>query len=235
MKPLLIIKTGTTRGLLMARAADFDAYILNQLPGIVDYVVAPVVERLWLPEYTAISGVVITGSPAMVTDREPWSEFTAEWLRGIPAGSLPVLGICYGHQLLAHAVKGEVGYHPQGMEIGTTEIELTAAGANDALLGAMPETFLGHVIHSQTVVKLPPGATVLARNAFEAHHAFVVKENQWGVQFHPEFNADIENACVEEETPALAASGKDVAAIAASVREHPYGQQLLQRFWELTK
>lgn len=234
-KPLLIIKTGSTRSTLLAPAGDFDDYILDQLPGIADYRVAPVAERLWLPDYHEISGVVITGSQAMVTDREAWSEFTAGWLRGIPAGSLPVLGICYGHQLLAHAVGGKVGYHPRGVEIGTTDIELTEAGRRDPLLGSMPPTFLAHVVHSQTVASLPPGATLLARNEFEPHHAFVLNGNLWGVQFHPEFTADIERACIAEDKAELLQAGRDVSGIEASVREHPFGRQLLQKFWELTR
>ena len=234
-KPLLIIKTGSALPTLIEQMGDFDDYILNQLPGITDTLVAPVTERLRLPAYEEISGVVITGSHAMVTDREEWSEFTAGWLREIPAGSLPVLGICYGHQLLAYALGGEVGYHPQGVELGTTAIELTAAGQLDPLLGAMPQHFIAHVAHAQTVLRLPPGATLLARNEFEPHHAFVVGGNLWGVQFHPEFTAEIEQACIAEDEQALLRAGRDVAAIRASVQENSFGGRLLQRFWELTR
>jgi len=232
-KRLLIIKTGSTLPMLKTKMGDFEDYILRQLPGIPDYLVAPVTEKLWLPAYDGLSGVVITGSHAMVTDREEWSEFTAEWLRKIPEGSLPVLGICYGHQLLAHAMGGEVGYHPHGVEIGTTEVELTADGCLDPLLGVLPKEFSAHVAHAQTVLKLPPGSTLLARNEFEPHHAFVLNKNLWGVQFHPEFTVEIERAYIEEAAREL--SGPDLAAISASVLDHPFGGRLLQRFWELTR
>ena len=90
MKPLLIIKTGSALPELLESTGDFDDDILNQIPGLATYEVAPVFERLSLPGYDEISGVIITGSHAMVTDREEWSEFAAGWLRGIPVGSLSV-------------------------------------------------------------------------------------------------------------------------------------------------
>ncbi len=235
MKPLLIIKTGSTLLSLRSRFGDFDGFILHHLPDIGDYLVAPIVERQWLPHYADIGGVVITGSHAMVTDREPWSEFVADWLRGIPVGTLPILGICYGHQLLAAALGGIVGYHPQGTEIGTVEIELTAAGAQDPLLGSLPPLFAGHVTHAQTVLKLPPGATVLARNDFESHHAFVIHGNLWGVQFHPEFNAEIEQTYIKAQEQEITQAGRNLSRIEESVWDHPYGRQLLQRFGELIR
>ncbi len=66
-----------------------------------------------LPAWDALAGAVLTGSWSMVTDREPWSERTAEWLRGAHRAQLPLLGICYGHQLMAHALGGVVDFHPK--------------------------------------------------------------------------------------------------------------------------
>ena len=230
MKPLLIIKTGSAFARLQPEFGDFDDFVLNQIPGIDNVLVAAVFKRHWLPAYDTISGVIITGSHAMVTDREDWSEFVAEWLRGIAANTLPVLGICYGHQLLAHAWGGDVGYHLHGKEIGTVGINLTDAGCQDSLLSCMPPSFIGHVTHAQTVLRLPDGATVLARNEHEPHQAFVINGNQWGVQFHPEFNAIIERTYVAEQKDELMLAGRNLPAIESSVQEHPYGQQLIQRF-----
>ncbi len=234
MKPLLLIKTGSAFPSLQAEFGDFDEFVLRQLPDSGAVLVAPVVERQWLPAYDNISGVIITGSHAMVTDREAWSEFVADWLRGIAANTLPVLGICYGHQLLAHAWGGSVGYHPKGKEIGTVEINLTDAGCQDPLLNSMPSLFVGHVTHAQTVLCLPASATILARNEHEPHQAFVINGNQWGVQFHPEFNAKIERTYIEEQKNELILAGQNLSAIEASVQEHLYGRQLFQRFAELT-
>ena len=80
-----------------------------------------------LPDPRSVRAVVVTGSAAMVTSREPWSERTAAWLCETVEVKTPVLGICYGHQLLAHALGGRVEDNPQGRHIGTVDVTLTDA------------------------------------------------------------------------------------------------------------
>ena len=84
-----------------------------------------------LPEARGHAGVIVTGSAAMVTDRHPWSERTADWLREAVDRGLPYFGICYGHQLLAHALGGEVGDNPAGREMGPVDVELHPEAAQD--------------------------------------------------------------------------------------------------------
>lgn len=82
-----------------------------------------------LPDPHAFAGVLVTGSAAFVTDHAEWSERSAAWLRQTAHDDLPVFGICYGHQLLAHALGGEVAYNPAGRESGTIELELQPQAA----------------------------------------------------------------------------------------------------------
>jgi GMP synthase (glutamine-hydrolysing) len=234
MRKLLIIKTGTTFPSIRQKHGDFEDYIINQI-GIPasDVVTAPVFITKTLPALDDVSAVIITGSHAMVTDRENWSRRLAYWLRNVCGASVPVLGLCYGHQIIADAWGGSVDYHPGGQEVGTVEIELCEAGKRDPLLGCLPEKFLGHVFHAQTVTGLPPGASLLAKNAFEPHHAFVIHDNIWGVQFHPEFTAAVMLAYVEEESRALIQAGFAIDKLKDSLMDNSYGQRLLRRFISL--
>lgn len=129
-----------------------------------------------LPPQRGVSGIVIAGSHAMVTDRAPWSEALADWLaEAVPVG-MPVLGVCYGHQLLAHALGGEVDYHPAGPEVGTVPVRLTPATRSDPLFSELPELFHAHATHAQSVLRLPASAVHLAGNDYEPNHAFCVGE-----------------------------------------------------------
>ena len=227
--PLLIVKTGDTLDTLTRTMGDFEQWVAaglgeTTLPvQVLDARKPPA-----LPAPAALAGVVLTGSHAMVSDREPWSEALVPWLQALVAHGTPVLGICYGHQLLAHALGGEVGYHPGGLELGTVDVHLTPAAQADALFSGLPACLHAHVVHAQTVRTLPPNAVHLAANAHEPHHAFRVGRHAWGVQFHPEFNAAAMQGYVEHLAPTLPA-GQPCPA----VQETALSNGLLARFARL--
>jgi GMP synthase (glutamine-hydrolysing) len=235
MRKLLIIKTGTTYPSIRDKTGDFDELIIAGMAvSRKRVIVASVYDGQALPAAESLAGIVITGSEAMVTDGDKWSEYTARWLRKIAAKAIPTLGICYGHQLIAHAYGGTVAYHPGGEENGTVGITLTAAGEYDPLFQVLPAAFQGHALHAQTVITLPAGARVLARNSFEPHQGFSLHGHLWGVQFHPEFTAEIVRMYFDIEQEQLVKAGYNVAELRNTVQEHPFGTRLLQRFAALT-
>ena len=223
-KKIILLKTGSTHPGIRQRFGDFEDWFLKAWASC-DVTVVNAVTATEMPALRGDEGIVITGSPAMVTDQEPWSEKLAAWLAREAHGQVPVLGVCYGHQLLAHALGGSVHFHPQGREIGTVDISLEAAARHDPLLNILPERFKAQVTHAQSVKALPHDATLLARNAFEPHHAFRIGERTWGVQFHPEVSAEVMRAYIEE-TNAKPQLLEQVKVADAS-------ENLLQRFVEL--
>ena len=188
-----------------------------------------------LPAVDGAAGVMVTGSHTMVTERQPWSERAAEWLRVAVERRVPVLGICYGHQLLAHAHGGEVGDNPRGREFGTVQVELEEAGRADELLGELPPVFPAHQGHTQSVLRLPRGAVRLAANHRDANQAFRIGACAWGVQFHPEFDAEIIREYVDHYRGLLAAEGQDPGKLGDSARDVPFGTELLRRFVRLSR
>lgn len=234
MKKLLIIKTGPTLDNIREKYGDFEDMIINNAgldKGNVK--VWSVFYDKAVPGLEDVSAIIITGSHAMVTDYEDWSVMLSNWLIDNASKNIPTLGICYGHQLLADTLGGVVDYHPKGQELGTVKIELTEEGKRDPLLGHLPEVFLAHVAHSQTVLKLPVNARILAKNSFDSHHAFALNNHIWGVQFHPEFNAGVTASYIEEIKGAQTKDVNSVMEMEKSVQEHHFGKILLKRFIEL--
>ncbi|UZG44411.1 glutamine amidotransferase [Caldimonas thermodepolymerans] len=226
--PIAILATGHTFDALRARHGDFHDWIAAGLGPDVASVTLDVRAGAPLPEPRSLPGVVITGSHDMVSDRAPWSEALAAWLREAVAGGLPVLGICYGHQLLAHAFGGQVADHPDGLELGTHAVHLSAAAADDPLFSALPPSFDAHLVHRQSVRTLPAGAQLLAGNAHEPHQAFRLGRCAWGVQFHPEFGETAMQAYVDALAPAH-------GIIPGPVRATPQAAALLRRFAQLVR
>jgi GMP synthase (glutamine-hydrolysing) len=228
---ILIVKTGDTFADLIGSFGDFEDWIRQGL-GVdkdqIQVVNAPAFEVL--PEPGTFSGAVIAGSHAMVTQNLDWSLAVEAWLAPVVAARVPVLGICYGHQLLAKAMGGKVDFHPDGLEIGTQSITLTVDGLSDPLLKGLPPVFTAHTCHSQTVLALPPGAVNLAKNTHDPHHAFRLGHAAWGVQFHPEYTPDIMAGYIRNMSPVIQALGKDPAEVQQQVINTPEAAQVLTRF-----
>jgi GMP synthase (glutamine-hydrolysing) len=234
VKPLLVVKCGSTLPALRERRGDYEDWIVAGMglaPGRAR-VVAPA-EGAELPDPGAFAALVLTGSSAMVSAREAWSERTAVWLREVVAVGTPLLGICYGHQLLAHALGGRVGVNPRGREIGSVEIELRPQARHDALFAELPPRLAMQATHVECVLELPPDARLLAASQGDPHQAFALGSRAWGVQFHPEFDADVIRGYLEARSGILGREGLDAEALLAAVRDAGDGRALLRRFTAL--
>jgi GMP synthase (glutamine-hydrolysing) len=229
------VKAGSTFPALAASLGDFEDWIAAGLgaPDRVEVCCPPAGDPL--PEPAGYAGIVVSGSHANVTDRDPWSEATTAWLRGALDAGVPLLGICYGHQLLAEAAGGRVGDNPAGREFGTAEIRVRREGEWDPLLGGFPVAVRAHVCHAQSVLALPPGAILLASSIRDPHQAFRLGRRAWGVQFHPEFSLDAARAYVRECAADLRAEGQDPDALEAGLADTPEARRLLRRFGEMVR
>jgi GMP synthase (glutamine-hydrolysing) len=236
MTALLVIKTGDAIPSISAKRRDFETWIAAGAGlSLADVQIVRVFQGEALPEPERVPGVIVTGSSAVVTDRELWSETTARWLARAVALDKPVLGICYGHQLLAQALGGEVRTNPRGRQIGTVDVKLNSNAMIDPLFGSFANVLHLPVAHRQSVVRLPPHASVLGTTPFDPHHIIRYGSAAWGVQFHPEFDANIVRAYIDASRESMLLDGIDPEAIWHSATDTADGTFVLRRFAEIVR
>jgi GMP synthase (glutamine-hydrolysing) len=227
-KPVMVVTTGDPVPRVLEERGDFarlieeaigtawdgrvDAFDARHLPG---------------PDPHSAAAYVITGSAAHVQDREPWVVRTEAWLRDVVAAGVPTLGICFGHQLLAQALGGEVQRNPRGREIGTVEIERLG---DDPLFEGLPPRFGANATHLDSVLRLPPGTVVLARSSLEHHQALRFAPACYGVQFHPEIDGQVMQRYLEARREVLEAEAIDADALMATVGDAPEGRRVIENF-----
>lgn len=228
---VLIVQTGATLPALHSRHGDFPTWFQRGL-GLPDEEIAVVRVDAHesLPALKRVDAAVITGSGAMVSARLDWSERTADWLRAAAQAGMPMLGVCYGHQLLAHALGGHVDYNPRGREIGTVDIQCLPAAADDALFGSSPSVFRAQATHLQSVLAPPSAAVVLARSALDDCQAVRYAPQVWGVQFHPEFSVAHMRGYLSERSEIVDMEGLDAQRLKRAVGASPHASALLRRF-----
>ncbi len=231
--PLIILKTGSTYPEIFEEHGDFEDWMKAglKLPEEMTQVL-DAQDLVLSPDNHAAGAVVVTGAVEMVTDHAPWSEAAGVWLADLYAEGVPILGVCYGHQLLAHVLGGDVGYHPAGREIGTITIHTLPAAQDDLLFADLPESFPAQATHAQSVLTLPEGAVRLASSDFDFNSAFRMGERAWGVQFHPEFSAPVMRMYVDIQREVIREQGQDPDQALEAVQSSP-ARQILERFASL--
>ncbi len=231
MKQLYIIKLGSTFPATKKQFGDFDRWTREALgPLDVGVSVVDVLQGVSLPAEKECAGVVVMGSHAMVTDRFPWSVALEGWLKRLLTVGTPLFGICYGHQLLVRAAGGQVDFHPRGPHFGTVDVNLLPACATDPLFQSFPQSFRVHISHSQSVVNIPQRATRLAAAAHDPNHAVRLGDCAWGVQFHPEYRAEIVRSYIQQQRKELMSVGQDVSRLLNEVSETPIATRILREF-----
>lgn len=240
MTHVLMIKAGETATPIRLASGDYDRWFLQTaaVPGVKFQIVqAHLGERLpSSPE--GFDAVLVTGSPLSATQPVPWMLAAAEFMRTAAAQEIPVLGVCFGHQLLSLAHGGQVIRNPRGREIGTVEVTLTPEGQRDYLFEGLPPTLSVQATHEDEVPSLPEGATLLATNPLSPIQAMAIGPHLRGVQFHPELGADAMRSVILARAEKLEAEararnhppGEKVPQLLAALRPTPFGARVLNNF-----
>lgn len=123
-------------------------------------------------------GWLITGSRHGVYEDHPWIPPLEQFIRDAFAAHVPVVGICFGHQIVAQAMGGKVERYAGGWAVGATDYDF---GGEKMTLNAW---------HRDQVVQAPAGAKVIATNDFCANAALLYGDRALTVQAHPEFRPE---------------------------------------------
>lgn len=154
---------------------DYDAQFARLLGPDFTYV-AYDVEGGVIPESVAeCEGWLITGSKHGAYEDHPWIPPLEQFIRDVYAGGRPMIGVCFGHQIIAQALGGKVEKFGGGWGVGHTEYEIE--GEKHAL----------NAWHQDQVVELPEAAKVIGRNGFCENAALRYGDRIYTIQPHPEF------------------------------------------------
>ncbi len=195
------------------------------------------VDVVWLPREplvvapTEVDAVVVTGSKASANDDEPWIHGARAFLTEALAADVPVLGVCFGHQLLATAAGGTVRQRPEP-EVGFLPVQLDPHPLFD---GLGPE-LLTYESHGDEVAP-GPAIQVLGRSRrCEVQALQVPGKRAWGVQFHLEYDHAEQLRVLLYRAEAYPELALDVEAEMARRRDtRPDARRLFARFLALAQ
>lgn len=139
-------------------------------------------------------GWITTGSRQSVYDDIPWIHRFADLTRDIAGSDRRLVGVCFGQQMIAHALGGRVEPAPQGWGVGIKTVQVTRA---ERWMDPPADSFRILNSHRDQVVELPPGATVIGTNGHCPVSALSLGDRILGLQGHPEFVPEYSAALME--------------------------------------
>lgn len=148
-----------------------------------------------LPDPAALEGIVITGSPAGVYEDHAWLPPLRDFIRNAYAAGTPMVGICFGHQIMADALGGDVRKSEKGWGMGR---HLYRVQNRPGFMSDAPETLRVACSHQDQVVVPPGEAEVILASDFAPNAGLMYRSGKaLSFQPHPEFEDDYARALVE--------------------------------------
>ena len=132
-------------------------------------------------------GWIVTGSPHGVYEEHSWIPIVSQLIRDIYENKLPIFGVCFGHQLIAQALGGNVEKSTKGWGLGLHTYQINN---KTTYMDNLSSEVTLNICHQDQVLSPPNGATVYAKSDFCENAGFYIKDKVLTMQAHPEFLVD---------------------------------------------
>ncbi|MDO9525828.1 MAG: type 1 glutamine amidotransferase [Gemmobacter sp.] len=171
-----ILQTGHAPANLAGEMGDYPDMFARLLDGYgFTFKTWPVVDMSFPPDVHAADGWLLTGSRHGAYEDHPFIAPLEQFIRQAYAEQVPLVGICFGHQIIAQALGGKVEKYGGGWSVGPQAYDFEG------------ETLILNAWHQDQVTVAPPGAKVIAGSEFCTNAALAYDDRALTVQAHPEF------------------------------------------------
>ncbi len=175
-----ILQTGRTPEELRNKHGDYDDMFRRFLGGRgFEFITYPVLDGVIPESVRDADGWLITGSKFGVYENHSWIPPLEDFLRRAYAEAVPVVGICFGHQIMAQALGGSVEKYPGGWSVGPEVYELDGISDKACVMAW----------HQDQVIEKPMGAEIAGSSASCKYAALSYGDRAFTIQPHPEFDA----------------------------------------------
>ncbi|WP_300549348.1 type 1 glutamine amidotransferase [Roseovarius sp.] len=187
-----ILKTGHAPDIVLDELGDYEVMFADLLAGHgFEFDAYDVVDGDFPTGPEAADGWLITGSKHGAYENLPWIAPLEQLIRDIYADGRPLVGVCFGHQVIAQALGGTVEKFDGGWSVGVTEYEIEGM--------RLPL----NAWHQDQVTALPEGASVVGSSAFCENAALVYGDRIYTIQPHPEFTATMVDRLIHHRGPGV--------------------------------
>ena len=204
------------------RYSDMFIKGLSEVDLQLDFKVYSVIDGEYPDDINACDGYLLTGSQYSAYEDQPWIHRLNRFIGQLVKSDKKLIGICFGHQMIAYSLGGQVEKSPRGWGIGVMESRV-----NSQMPWMQPavQTFRLRVSHQDQVSRIPQGAQLIASNDFCPVEAFQ-KGNILCFQGHPEFSTDYLKHIINKRAPILGKELFDQAIV--SLQQDTQSHLILQ-------